>query len=812
MEAIWRDVRYATRMLLKSPGFALVAVVSLGLGIGVNTAIFSLVNAVLFRPLPAISEPDRLVWFTGSSSYPNYEDYLDQNDVFTGMLASAGKSEFSLGGDARPELVKGEFVTASYFSVLGVKAEIGRGFLADEDHAPNGQVVVISHNLWQNRFGSNPDLIGKPISVNGLSFTVAGVAPKGFIGTEVGIDRDLWMPMIVFSQLNPRATDTDSGAARDRLVNRDMHWLNVVARLKPGVSREQAEAAMTTIADRVSKANGERKNDERLRSVRLISVAGGLDPRDRREAVPLSVMLMAVVALVLLVACANVASLLLSRGALRQKEMAIRQAMGATRRRLIRQLMTESMLLAFIGGAVGLLLGLWTVDLLKALSSATPLGTVDFGLDYRVLGFALLTSIVTGLIFGVAPALQASRPDLVPALKNESVTFGRHRRSRLRSAFVIVQVTLSFVLLIGSGLFIRSLQNAQAIDPGFDSRHGLTMPLDLGLLRYDKQQGQEFYRQLTDRVRTLPGVEQASLVRFVPLGFSYAQREVVVEGASDAGGVDVGFNIIGDDYFNTMGIPLLRGREFKPEDSTSGVIINETLASEAWPGEDPIGKRVSLTGIKGPYEDIVGIVKDGKYSTLGERSRPFVYQRLRQNYESKMTLVVRTTSEPLDVADAVRGQVYELNPNLPVAEVQTLASQVSLSLYPARLTAGLLGVFGLLALALASVGIYGVVAYSVSNRTHEFGIRMALGADPRDLLSLVLREGLVIASIGLAIGLVLAFVASRLISSFLYGLSPSDPLTFLAISLLLVGVALGACFVPARRASKLDPMIALRHE
>ncbi|HYV06656.1 MAG TPA: ABC transporter permease [Blastocatellia bacterium] len=810
MDIIRRDLSYALRVLLKSPAFSLVAIVSIGLGIGVNTAIFSLVNALLFRPLPAVSEPDRLVWFTGSSSYPNYEDYLEQNDVFTGMLASAGKSEFSLGGDGRPELVTGEFVTASYFSVLGVTTAIGRGFSPEQDRQPNGQVVVISHNLWQNRFGSNPDIIGKPISLNGLNFSVVGVAAKSFIGTEVGIDRELWVPLQMFTQLNPRPTDSNDDPARDRLVSRDTHWLNVVARLKPGVSREQAEAAMTTIADRVATANGDRKADERLRSVRLLPVAGGLDPRDRREAVPVSGLLMAVVGIVLLIACANVASLLLSRASLRQREVAIRQAMGATRRRLIRQLMTESMLLALIGGVAGLMLGLWTVDLLKALSSATPIAAIDISLDYRVLGFSLLISIITGLLFGLVPALQASRPDLVPALKNESLTFGRHRRSRLRSAFVIVQVTLSFVLLIGSGLFVRSLQNAQAIDPGFDSTRGLTVPLDLGLLRLDKQKGQEFYRQLTDSVRALPGVEQVSLVRFVPLGFSYAQREVEIEGV-DAG-LDAGFNIIGDDYFRTMGIPLLRGREFVADDTTGGVIINETLASEAWPGEDAIGKRVSLNGKTGPFEEIIGVVKDGKYATLGETSRPFIYQRLRQNYEAKMTLIVRTTSAPLDVADAIRAQVYGLNPNLPVATVQTLASQVSLSLYPARLTAGLLGVFGLLALALAGVGIYGVVAYSVSNRTNEFGIRMALGADPGDLLSLVLKEGLVIVSIGLGLGLVLAFIVGSVVSSFLYGLSPADPLTFAAISLLLVGVALGACFVPARRASKLDPMIALRHE
>ncbi|HST19533.1 MAG TPA: ABC transporter permease [Blastocatellia bacterium] len=814
METIWHDIRYGFKMLLKSPAFTLVALLSIGLGIGINTAIFSVVNAVLFRPLPVISEPDRLVWFRAPISYPSYEEYRDQNDVFTGMTASSGKSEFSLSSDGQPELVQGEFVTANYFSVLGVEASLGRTFLPEEDQTPGAhQVVVISHNLWENRFGADPALIGKTISLNGMGFTVVGIAPKNFIGTEVGIIRELWVPMMMFSQLNPRVTGGDSTPVPDRLSNRNMYWLNTVARLKPDVSREQAESAMTVIADRAAKAHGEQKIDERLRSVNLLPVAGGLDPRDRLDALPLSGLLMAVVGIVLLIACANVASLLLSRATIRQKEIAVRQALGASRSRLIRQLLTESILLALIAGAFGLLLGLWAIDILKALSSGVPLASVDAGLDYRVLGFTLLISLITGIVFGLAPALQASRPDLVPALKNESVMVGSHRRSRLRNAFVIAQVTLSLVLLIGSGLFIRSLQNAQSIDPGFNARNGLTVPVDLGLLRYDEAKGQEFYRQIVERVKTMPGVEQASLVKFVPLGFSFAQREVVIEGSdADDSGVSAGFNIVGRDYFQTMGVSILRGREFKEDDREKGVIINETFAARFFSDKDPIGKRVSLNGLKGPYSEIVGVAKDGKYSTLGERARPFIYQPLLQSYESRMTLVVRTTTDPTALTDAVRSQIQALEPNLPVAKINTLAEQVNTSLLPARLTATLLGVFGLLALCLAAVGIYGVVAYSVSQRTHEIGIRMALGARSGDVLKLVLREGLGIVTIEIAIGLGIAFVATQLISSFLYGVSATDPITFVGISLLLTVVALGACFVPARRATKVDPMVALRYE
>lgn len=819
MDTLFQDFRFGFRMLRRSPGFAAVAVLSLALGIGANTAIFSLINAVILRSLPVISETDRLVWFRAPLSYPNFEEYRDKNDVFSGMFASGGGSEFSLGGDGEPTLVQGELVTAGYFSTLGVNADLGRTFLPEEDYTPGAHsVVVVSHSLWQNRFSSDPAVVGKTIRLNGLSFTVVGVAPKGFIGTEVGINRDLWVPIMMYSRLNPSTSAGQNATEPDRLSNRNSYWLNVVARLKPGVSREQAEAAMTTLADNVAKSHNESKLDERLRSVRLVPVAGGLDPRDREDALPLAGLLLVVVGLVLLIACANVASLLLSRATLRQKEVAIRQALGASRARLVQQLLTESVLLSLLGGAVGLLVGLWTTDVIKSLSSATPLASVDMSLDYRVLGFTVLVSLATGVIFGLAPALQASRPDLVPALKHDGTMTGTYRRSRLRSAFVIAQVTLSVVLLIGSGLFIRSLQNAQAIDVGFDCKQGLTIPLDLGLLRYDEPKGQEFYRRLIEQVKSVPGVEQASVVRFLPLGFSFAQREILVEGSgptSDRAGTDVGFNIVGADYFQTMGIPVLRGREFNAldgEGSPPVVIINETLAARLWPGEDPIGRRVSLNGARGPYSEIVGVAKDGKYATLGESARPFIYQQALQNYSGKMTLVARTAAEPTAMVDALRNEVRALEPNLPTADIRTLAEQVRLSLLPARLTAGLLGVFGLLALVLATVGIYGLVSYSVANRTREIGIRTALGAQSKDILKLVLREGMVMVATGIALGLGVAFAATRVISSFLYGVSATDPITFLSISVLLATVALAACFVPARRAAKVDPTVALRYE
>jgi len=818
IDNLLQDIRFGIRTLRKSPGFTAVAVLSLALGIGVNTAIFSLINAVILRPLPVISESNRLVWFRAPMSYPNFEEYRETNDVFAGMLASGGKAEFSMGGSDEPNLVQGEFVTADYFSTLGISVSMGRAFLPEEDQASGAHsVVVVSNNLWQNRFGGDPSLIGKTVILNGLNFTVVGIAPKGFIGTEVGINRDLWVPMAMYSQLNPPAT-TASNTAPDRLRNRNVYWLNVIARLKPGVTRQQAEAAMTTIAEQSATAHNESNLDERLRSVQLVPVAGGLDPRDREDAVPLAALLMVVVGLVLLIACAHIASLLLSRATLRQREVAVRQALGASRSRLIQQFLTESILLSLLGGSGGLLLGLWTTEIIRSLSSSTPLASVDMSLDYRVLGFTLLVSLATGVIFGLAPALQASRSDLVPALKNDATMMGTYRRSKLRSAFVIAQVTLSVVLLIGSGLFIRSLRNAQAIDVGFDYSHGLTMPLDLGLLRMDEEKGQEFYRRLIDQAKSLPGVQQASVARFLPLGFSSAQREVFVEAggaATDIASTTVGYNAVGPDYFQTMGITVLSGREFNVHDRAGSphvVVINETLAGRLWPGENPIGRRLSLNSAKGPWVEVIGMARDGKYSTLGERARPFIYQSGLQDYSSKMTLVVRTESDPAAMVGALRNEVHALEPGLAISDIKTLAEQVDLSLLPARLAAGLLGVFGLLALVLATIGIYGVVSYSVASRTHEIGIRTALGAQSTDIIKLVLREGMVIVVIGIAIGLSVAFAATRVISGFLYGVSATDAVTFVGISVLLSGVALGACFVPAWRAAKVDPTVALRYE
>jgi len=817
MKTLLQDLRYGLRMLWKTPGFTVVAVVSLALGIGLNTAIFSIVNVILIRPVPRVKEQSNVVWLRAPVSYPDYVDYKEQTQSFEGMAAATGTSEFSLARGGESELIKGEYVTENYFDVLKVSALSGRTFVKEEGQIPI-PVVVLSEHLWRTRFDSDRSVIGRQLSLNGLGFTVVGVAPKNFIGTEVGLNRELWVPLAMQPVLNPPEASRSADPVRNRFVERDSHWLAVFARLKPGVSREQAGTELTNVARHVAESYRGKVSAETLRSVQLLRMSGGMDPRDREEALPLAGIVMVVVALVLLIACANIASLLLARAAGRRRETAIRQALGATRPRLVRQWLTESILLGVAGGGLGLLLALWANQLLISYLQTTPLASLELGLDWRVLAFTLGVSVATGIVFGLAPALQASRLDIVMALKSEDAQRAGSRRSRLRAVFVTAQVMLSVVLLVGAGLFIRSLQSANTIDPGFRVDHALTIPINLGLLRYKETEGENFYRNLLARVEAQPGVERASLVRFAQLGFSFAQFQVFAAGRASGKtdeGISTGFNVVGPNYFKTMETPLLRGRDFTEADRKGApdvVVLNQTLAATLWPGEEALGKRVSISGPAGPFLEVVGVARDGKYRSLGEAPHPYIYQPLLQSYDPKMTLVVRTTGQPQSVATAMREQIRTLDANLPVADVKTLRDQLDLSLFPSRVAAWTLGGFGVLALLLAAIGIYGVVSYSVAQRTQEIGVRMAMGAREKDVLRLVLGEGLFVIAVGLALGLLLAAAATRVIAGLLYGVEATDPLTFAGVPLLLGFVALVASYIPARRATKVDPLVALRYE
>ncbi|MFP5262471.1 MAG: ABC transporter permease [Blastocatellia bacterium] len=822
METMLQDLRYGFRMLIKRPGFTAVAVLSLALGIGANTAIFSFVNAILLRPLP-VSAPDELMFvFSGKadspygvSSYPDYVDYRDRNEVFSGLAAYSGAGVSMAAGD-EAEALSGAIVTGNYFDVLGVKFAMGRGFLPEEDQTPGERpVAVISYKLWQRRFGGDAGVLGRDVVLNGRGFTVIGVAPAAFNGTAVGQSIDIYVPMMMQSLVRPPRGGYSGEQDADMLTKRGPRWLNMVGRLKPGVTREQAQAAMGAIAGQLEQTY---QATNKGLGVTLFPVSKG-DPEVRSQAVLVSSSLMAVVGLVLLIACFNVANLLLSRASTRRKEISIRLALGAGRFRLVRQLLTESMLLAVMGGAVGVLLALWITDLLQTVNPPAnifPL-RLDLTLDGRVLAFSLLLSLATGLIFGLAPALQASKPDLVPALKDEAAGGGQ-RRFNLRNLFVIGQVAVSLVVLISAGLFLRSLRNAEAIDPGFDVRNVLNVPLNINLLKYTKPQGRDFYQQVIEKVESLPGVKSATLARVLPLSGSSRQSIIYVEGQEPPPQEHpnvVNANVVGLRYFETLGIPLLRGRDFTAQDREGApgvVVVSETFARRFWPAEDPVGKRISLRAQNGPFIEVVGVARDAKYITLGEEPRSMMYLPLLQNHETGMTMHVRTAGDPMSVAAGVRGSVASLEKNLPTYDLKSMSEQLGSSLFPARLGAMLLAIFGLLALSLAAVGVYGVMGYSVARRTREIGIRMALGARRGDVLKLVLKEGMAMVGVGVALGLLGSFFATGVLVNFLYGVSVTDPVTFAVIPLLLSGVALAASFIPARRATKVDPLVALRYE
>lgn len=815
---IMHSLKFAFRQLLKNPGFTVVAVLTLALGIGANTAIFSVVDQLLVRPLP-VNEPDRLVLIGQARrdgqpdfdfNYPLFRDYQRGNTVFS-QLAASSELDVGLGTGGATERRRALAVSGNYFTLLGVEPALGRTFAVNEgvevDDAP---VVVLSHGLWQRQFGADPQVIGRHVTVNASPFTIIGVAPREFAGTSRASAPDLYLAITMYGSL----TGPLQGGEHP-LRTRFFTWLSMMGRLRDGVTLDQAQVAMTTLAQQVRAATPANTSTNLV----VLPGAQGFSHELNDARLPMNLLLVTA-ALVLLIACANLANLQLARATGRTREVAIRLALGAGRGRIVRELLGESVLLACGGGVLGMVVAVWLVAVFGRFRPANATIELGSGLDLRVLLFAFGVSVLTGVLFGLAPALRASRPQLVPELKGGmGATEPRVSRWNLRGALVVLQVALSLLVLVSAGLCVRSLRNLRQLEPGFEPSRVVLMSLDLGLNNYSRPQAREFYVRLIERVRTLPGIEAASLALTTPLSGSAPGMSVErVEGYQPGPGErPVGdFNIVAGDYFRAVGVPIRQGRDFSAADSAKGpavVVVNEAFARRYWPGQDAVGKRLWQHGPDGGVAtEVVGVVGSTPNRRLTDSPRPAFFFPLTQKPEAAMTLVVRTGLEPAGTIGLLRELVKSLDSNVPVFGVRTLAEQKDGSLALQRMAATLLGGFGLLALLLAALGIYGVLAYSVSRRTREIGVRLALGAQVGDVLRLVLRRGLGLTGMGLALGLLAALATTRLLGGFLFGIQPLDPVTIGTVITLLALVALLACWLPARRATCVDPMVALRAE
>ena len=803
----FQDLRYAFRMQLKNPAFTIVAVIALALGIGANTAIFSVVNSVLLRPLP-YKDPERLVmvWEDASKfGYPrdtpaaaNYVDWRNQNTVFEGMAAIADES-FNLTGTGDPERLEGRLVSANLFPLLGVDPQLGRTFTATEDQPGSNHVVLLSHALWQRRFGGDNSIVGKSINLNGETYTVIGVMPARF--EFPSIDDQVWAP-IAF-------TAEDS-------VNRNRHYLQVLARLKPGTTLEQAQTEMRTIGARLQQQYPDSNTDLGVAVTSLHEHLVG-------DIKPALLILLGAVGLVLLIACANVANLLLARAAVRQKEIAVRVALGARRQRLIRQFLTESILLSTVGGVVGLAVAFGGLMLLRTFIPENISQAGQISIDLKVLGFTFLVSVVTGLIFGLAPALQAARFNQTETLKEggrDSATGSSGKR--IRGLLVMSEVAVSLVLLIGAGLLINSFLRLRSVDPGFRADNLLTMKIVLPQPKYEEfERRSAFYTELVQRVQSLAGVKSAAVTTNLPLYRQGNSIGVSIEGQPPPPpGLEniVVTRIISPGYFETMSIPLLSGRQFTDQDVRTGqrvVVISDGMARRYWPGEDPVGKRIGTGRIRRPEDwfQVIGVVKDVRQFELTADPRPQMYLTYRQaGFFPAEDLVVKTEVDPATLAATVRQTVWEIDKDQPVSNIRTMEEILLQSIARQRFSMLLLAIFAGVALILAAVGIYGVMSYSVAQRTHEIGIRMALGAQTGTVLKLAVGYGLKLVVAGVVIGLIAAFALTRVMSTLLFGVTATDPATFTLISLLLIAVATIASYIPARRATKVNPIIALRYE
>ena len=810
---MFRDLRLAWRLFIKNPGFTAIVVTTLALGIGLNTAVFSAVDALLLRPLPGVHAPNEVVQLYrswpgdmkyGSSSVPHYQSVRERaTDVFS-EVALWDFESISITTSSQPRRVFGQMASANYFTLLGVQPVKGRLFLPEEDIGRDAhRVVVLSEPTWTTMFGSDPAIIGKPVILNGRSYTIVGIAPREFRGIIPVVQPALWIPLTQWSDARP---GNEKG-----YENRSNNSMSMIARLKPGVTVAMARARMDAL---VTELRGVYPDDYKESGITLVPQSeAGVHPMFRNAEVGLTSIVMAVVAVLLLIACVNVANLFLARARDRAREMAIRLSLGARRSVLLRQLLVESLFFATASGIASLAVAWWAIGVTNKVSLPFDVGfSADLRLSPSVLFFTLGASIVTGLLFGIAPALQATRPSLVPALKGESAA-GRSR-SRASSGLVVAQMALSIVLLVCAGLFLHNLQAATTIDKGFDSSHLLIANVDPSLQGYDKARTTEFYRRLSERLAANPTVRHVSTASQMPLGLDENDWTVSIPGYTPGKNelMSVQNDIIGTDYFAAMGISIIKGRGIEARDDSTAqkvIVVNQHFADHFWPGLDPLGRTVHTAGTD---HVVIGVVPTGKYLRLGEDPTSYMYLSQGQHFQAGLWLQVRTAGDPETFAPTLRAEIAAIDAQMPVSDLKTMETHLGIALLPARITGAVLGIFGLLGLGLAAIGLYGVMSYAVAQRTREIGIRMAIGAGRGDVVRLLMRQGLGFVGAGLAIGLALAVGAAKLASSQLYGSGGFDVLTFVAVPVVLIGVAALAIWIPSRKASGLDPVIALRQE
>jgi len=815
-----QDLRYAARTLRKSPGFTAVAALTLALGIGANTAIFTIIDTLVLNPLPVTKISELVAVNTTQKkmaaqagelqpmSFLNFKDFRERTHSFSHLLAHSNPMAITMTDDRDPRRIFVEVVTANYFDTLGLRPFLGRFFFSSEDTTPGTTAVaVLGYSAWQSRFGAASDIVGRTIKLNNTPFTIIGIGPKGFKGLYAVFGPDIWVPSMMAEQILP-------AQQRNALSDRATPLVTAVGRLKPGITLAQARAEMNTIAAALEKEYPDADQGQTVTLRPLTEAAYG---PERQPLLFGSALLMVIVGLVLLIACSNVANLLLSRAAARRQEIAVRMALGAGRGRLLRQLLTESVLLGLLGGVLGFLFGRAGCQFLWSLRPAEyAQNLADLRINPIVFGFAFIVSVLTGLVFGIVPALRSSRTSVSEMLKEETRTVGRSRsRISFANALLAGQVAISLVLLVVAVLFLRSIEHEYTIDPGFETKHLALFMLYPGQTGYDQPRTEQFYKHVRGRIAGVPGISIVSWASNLPL-WGRKETGLTIEGQEQrkkSEAISAVVNTVDLDYFATLGISLVAGRDFTQDDrdiSTPVAIVNDTMAAKYWPQQDAIGKRLQLPQGKQQFLQIVGVVKTANYQSLGEAPQPCVYIPLRQNYSDSMILYVKTEGDPSSTLAAVQDEIRTLDPALPLEDVRTGTKVIDQALWGSKIGVGLLGVFGLLALGLAAVGLYGIMAYSVSQRRREIGVRMALGAGQSDVSLLILRQGMFVVFSGIAVGGGLAFLLGRALSRFLYGVSPNDPLSVGGAALVLLVVAFVACYLPARSATRVDPLVALR--